>query len=107
MVDARGGISYTEGKMRGGNMATRVVLKGYLETLAREEARRPVGERRPVPTLTELAEVAGVTRAWMSNLANGKEVRVNLEILNAVAQELWRRGFRVSVGDLIQMECDA
>jgi transcriptional regulator with XRE-family HTH domain len=85
-------------------MAIRVILKAYLDKLRGEEGRKPEGERREVPTIKELAEAVGVSRTWLSQLANGRERMVNLDILGDVAEELRRRGFAVEVGDLFLLE---
>lgn len=70
-----------------------VNIKGYLNELKRGESAKPPNERKPVPTLTHLAEVSGVSRQHMSQLANGRIRIVNLDVLAAVIIELRRWGF--------------
>lgn len=70
-----------------------VNIRGYLDHLQAKEDSRPANERRPVPTISHLAEVAGMSRQAMSNLANGRTRLVNLDALAAVIIELRRWGF--------------
>jgi transcriptional regulator with XRE-family HTH domain len=70
-----------------------VDIRGYLDQLQSAEETKPANERKPVPTISHLAEVAGMSRQAMSNLANGRTRLVNLDVLAAVIIELRRWGF--------------
>lgn len=70
-----------------------VDLAGYLKHLSEQEQGKLPNERRPVPTLSHLAEVAGISRQAMSDFANGKTQLANLTVLYQVIIELRRWGF--------------
>lgn len=70
-----------------------VSIKKHLNDLKEHELKKPPATRRPVPTLSHLAEVTGMTRQAMSKLANGKTHIVNLDVLADVIAELRRWGF--------------
>lgn len=86
---------------QGGNVSVKFNLAAYLKRL---EAGALEGDPRPVPTIKELAKVAGISRVSMSNLANGNRESVNTETLGAVMGELRRRGFDVEIGQLFSVE---
>lgn len=82
-------------------MSVKFNLAAYLKRL---EAGALEGDPRPVPTIKELAKVAGISRVSMSNLANGNRESVNTETLGAVMGELKRRGFDVEIQHLFSVE---
>lgn len=82
-------------------MTVTVTLREHIAKLEAEEAQKPPAQRRSVPTLSELAEAAGITRQGMYNIAGGNIKMVNLEILSAVINEFRRRGFSADVSDLL------
>lgn len=71
----------------------KVDLANYLKRLSEEEKAKPPDERKPVPTLSHLAELCEVSRAAMSDFANGKTQLANLTMLYEVIIELRRWGF--------------
>lgn len=86
---------------KGGKVSVKFNLAAYLKRL---EAGALEGDPRPVPTIKELAKVAGISRVSMSNLANGNRESVNTETLGAVMGELKRRGFDVEIQHLFSVE---
>ncbi len=78
-----------------------VLLGRYLRKLELSELDKPPSQRREVPTITELAEAAGISRVAMSNLANDNLQSVNLRTLSAVLNELRLRGFKTELTDLL------
>lgn len=82
-------------------MTVVITIKEHLARLEAQETQRPPNQRRPVPSMAELAEAAGITRQGMYNFASGSVKMVNLEILSAVINELLRRGFPADVSDLL------
>jgi DNA-binding Xre family transcriptional regulator len=76
-------------------------LGSYLAETEELERRKPEGQRRPVPTITELASAAGVNKATVSRLLSGETGALNLDMGRAIFDELYRRGFQPSPGDLI------
>lgn len=77
-----------------------VTLKSYLERLVEGE-RVKHSSQRSVPTLTDLAEVAGVNKATISRLANGGYKSLSFDIAVAILDELNRRGFPTRLDDII------
>jgi DNA-binding Xre family transcriptional regulator len=78
-----------------------VTLSDYLDILRGQEATKPPGERRHVPTLGELAAGADLHRVTVSNLANNNIKQLNIETLSAIVNELRRREFDVQVSDIL------
>lgn len=79
-----------------------VALKDYLAQLHGIEASKPPSERRAVPTLTQLAKMAGIHRVTLTNLANNKIKLVNLSTLSALLNALRRCGFECTIPDLLR-----
>lgn len=82
-------------------VAVIITLKEHLAQLEAEEARRPPRERRPVPTLSELAEAVKISRQGMYNFASGDVRLVNRDLLAAIINELRAKGFPTDVADLL------
>lgn len=76
-------------------------LKSYLSELEAAERAKPEDERRDVPTLTDLANAAGVHKVTMSKLVQGRIHSLNFDIGAAIIAELRRRGFDTQPGDLL------
>jgi DNA-binding Xre family transcriptional regulator len=83
-------------------VAIRVTLNEHLRHLAGIEAVKLPSQQRRVPTLTELAESIGVHRVTVTNLANNRARHLNLDTMNAVLNELRRRGFNSNLSDILQ-----
>ena len=81
-----------------------VQLDAYLRRLRAIEGRKPKNKRRNVPTMTQLAEVAGVSRNSLSRISRGYTKSLNLEIAGAILSEMWRRGFEMEPNDLLNFE---
>lgn len=78
-----------------------VTLGPLLERLETIERTRPKEEQRDVPTMKELAAVAGITPVSMSRLVTGKVRSLNFETGAAILDELNRRGFEVGPSDIL------
>lgn len=78
-----------------------VNLKSYLHQLAADELRKPESQRRPVPTLKELARAVGIHEITMVNLANNNIKLLNLETAARIITEMRRRGFDMRECDLV------
>jgi DNA-binding Xre family transcriptional regulator len=83
------------------DVSVHITLDDHLKRLEVAELAKLPNERNFVPTITELAEVAGITRQAMHNFATNRVKLVNLEVLSVVISELRRRGFSVEVSDLL------
>ncbi len=77
-------------------------LNSYLLRLRAAELEKPVSKRLRVPTITDFAKDAGVSRATMHRLTTSSDgvVRVNLKIMSSVLMTLHRAGFVPTVNDL-------
>lgn len=78
-----------------------ITLNAYLEGLEATERSKPEGARRSVPTMRELAEVAGISAVSMSRLATGKVNSLNFDTGAAIITEMRRRGFDTEIGDFV------
>jgi hypothetical protein len=78
-----------------------VVLKAYLEHQRALERSKPETQRRPVPTIDELATELGIHRVTLSNIANGNIQDLNLRLGGRVITAMRRRGFQMEVTDFI------
>lgn len=81
-----------------------VTLGAYLDELKGKEGQKPVEKRQPVPTIAELADVAGVHYVTLNNISNDRVDRLNLNTTQKVLDELWRRGFHPQVSDIIKYD---
>lgn len=79
-----------------------ITFGAYLKQLDATEGQKPVDQRRAIPSLKELADVVGVHQVTMTNIANGKVDRLNLETVRLVLDEMWRRGFHPQLTDFIK-----
>lgn len=92
----------TEGEDKepqGGVMYIR--LKSYLDELAAVEEAKPEGQRRPVPTMKEIAEAVDYNPVSMSRLATGKIRSLNLDLASKIIDEVRRWGFQMEITDLV------
>lgn len=76
-------------------------LKTYLSNLEAVESTKPKGERRHVPSITELAESIGMHQTSLSRLANNKINQLALGTGDKIITEMRRRGFAMQETDLI------
>jgi DNA-binding Xre family transcriptional regulator len=81
--------------------AVYIRLVPYLQELALIEQTKPNALQRPVPTLAELAKIAGLSRNAMSNLTTGKTRSLNLDLACLIIDEMRRRGFDMELTDLV------
>jgi hypothetical protein len=78
-----------------------ITLGEYLERLATQEDHKPARMRRPVPTITELADVAcsyQSTVARFVRLGNKKRL---FDLTTPILNELRRRGFDAELSDIV------
>jgi len=81
-----------------------ISFKSYLTGLQSAEELKPVEQRREVPTVKDLAQVAGVHEVTLHNIVNGKVKQLNLETMQKVLDEMWRYGFEPRITDFIRYE---
>ena len=79
-----------------------VTLKEHLNDLRSAEGHKPPNQRREIPSISELANDAGVNRATLYNIAGNYVQSVNLKVLAAVMLALRERGFPTEVKDLLK-----
>lgn len=80
----------------------RVNVSEHLDALKAAENQKPLNQRREVPTLSDIARETGVNRASLYNWAANKYESSRHDMLAAVMNELRRRGFPVTVEDLLK-----
>lgn len=77
-------------------------FNGYLDRLRSDENVKPPSDRRGVPTVKDLADAVGVHEVTLHNIVNGKVRRLNVDTMEAVLNELWKRGFTPQLTDFIR-----
>lgn len=82
-------------------MPVRVNLKSYLADLERDENIKPVSDRRPIPTLAELAGIVGMHRISFLRIVNNQVGKLDLETADKVISEMRRREFPMELTDLL------
>lgn len=93
----------TRTKFADGGATLYVVLRPYLEQLKALESSKPPSERRPIPTIEEIASDVGVSKAAIYNLASGEVQQLNLKIAGRIIASLRRRGFHMEITDLLAL----
>ena len=81
-----------------------VQLDSYLRRLRSIERLKPKAERRRIPTIKELAKAADVHPTTLSRILNGHARLLNLDIIQIIFTEIWRRGFSIEPNDLLRFE---
>ena len=79
-----------------------VNLSEHLAALKVAEAQKLPSLRRPVPSIATLAREAGIGRTTLYQIASNSVQSINRHILTSVIKSLRKRGFPVSVSDLIK-----
>lgn len=83
-------------------MPVKVVAREYIEQLREAEDKKPVTERRQIPTLTELAAAAGVSnQAYIDFSRDRTQTRLNRDCITATIKLLRGCGFDTNVSDLL------
>ena len=88
--------------IKGGTM--HIVLKDYLDHLEQAERSKPAGERRRVPSMTELATEVGLHYVTLNKIANNNISQLSLETGGKIISAVRRFGFPMTAGDLIAYE---
>lgn len=79
-----------------------VKLKSYLATLDDLERFKPAANRKPIPTVTELAKEVGVSRAQMQRVVSGHIDSLKLKVGGGIIKALRERGFETDVSDILE-----
>lgn len=82
-------------------MAIIVTLNSYLDRLAEGESSKPKEDRRPIPSISELARIVQIDRTGLGRIANNQVGCINHKVLSLVISELRRRGFNTQLGDIM------
>lgn len=78
-----------------------ITFSSYLDDLKSKEGIKPPHERKPVPTMRDIAAVLGKHEASLYKIVNGNVTRLNLEISQGILDEMWRRGFTPTLNDFM------
>lgn len=82
-------------------MPVYVNLESYLSKLKALESTKSKEERRPVPSLSELAACIGMHQTTINRIANNAISNLNLETADKIITEMRQRGFQMDVSDLL------
>jgi hypothetical protein len=78
-----------------------ITLRSYLEHLEELEASKPPHQRRPVPTMAQIASDIGISAVAMSNIASNKIRQLSLDTGAKIIAAVRSYGFPMDVSDLI------
>lgn len=79
----------------------RVCLKEYLEKLQAREILREKGQKREVPSMDRLAELAGLHRGSLNRIANNHGKALRFDTANAIIRTMNDLGFDMKLSDLV------
>lgn len=79
----------------------RICLKEYLEKLYAREVLKEKKQRRMVPSMDKLAELAGLHRGSLNRIANNHGKALRFETANAIIGTMNNLGFDMEISDLI------
>lgn len=83
-------------------MAVKVKLKTYLAQLEDGEVFKPQEQRFEIPTVSALADEAGITRAQMHRILANDIKSLKLDVADSIIKSMRRRGFVMDVSDLLE-----
>lgn len=76
-------------------------LQAYLAELEAQEANKPPGAQRPIPTVADLARDIGMSHQGLSNIIKNDVKQLSLETGAKIIAAMRARGFQMEVSDLI------
>lgn len=79
-----------------------ITFSSYLDRLRSEQGQLPPHQRKPVPTIRELAKVVDIHEITLMNMINGNIKLLNLETARKLLDVMWRYGFAPQLIDLIR-----
>lgn len=80
-----------------------IKVREYIEQLTEQESKKPLYQRKPVPSPVDMARAAGVTRQTMhSFLSRDSHKRVDLALLDSVISQLRGYGHNTQLADVIE-----
>lgn len=78
-----------------------ITLRSYMDRLTAIENSKPKDQRRPVPTMKDLAAEVGIHPVTMSAIGASSIRQLNLETGGRIISAMRRRGFPMQVTDLL------
>lgn len=78
-----------------------VTLKEYLARLEALESTKPLEQRRDVPSMAQLARLAGVHPMTISRWVTGETKSTDHHVMSVIIDELQARGFDTDLTDLL------
>lgn len=78
-----------------------ITLNSYLDRLSEVESTKPKDDRRSIPSISELARIAGIGRSGLTRISNNQIGNLNRKVLAKVISELRHRGFDTQVSDIL------
>lgn len=83
-----------------------IVLKSYLDDLDANEKRKPVEQRRRVPSMDELAHAVGIHPTTLSKIVNNNISQLSLATGGKIISTMRRFGFPMQETDLIRYQSE-
>ena len=85
----------------------RIVLREYLKRLQAIETLKDKGqEKKDVPSLAELADLAGLHRGSIFRIAGNKGSSIHFKTANTIIKVMRKEGFDMKLSDLVIYEED-
>ena len=83
-------------------MPVRVTFNEYIEALKESEMKKPVADRRRIPSMAEFAEFIGITPTGFSKITNNRTKGVTKEFMDGTIGLLHSCGFDATFNDLFE-----
>lgn len=83
-------------------MPVKVVVMEYIDKLKGQERKKPVHERRPIPTVEEMAKAAGISKTGFIDFAHNRTKGINRDLIDSVITQLRACGYDTQLTDVIQ-----
>lgn len=84
-------------------MTVRVKVKEYIDSLTEEEEKKPLYQRKPIPTAVDIAKAAGVPRQTVHGFLNrDQHKRVDLDLLDNIIAMFRGYGHNTQLTDVLE-----
>ena len=93
--------------MRKDERQVAITFKSYLVRLSELERAKPKSERKKVPTITRIAELAGISRVTGSRIMHGHVKSLSLRKLCAILDVMNSLGFETKLTDVLSYSYDS
>jgi len=79
-----------------------IVLSEYRNGLIKTEKQKPVHQRRPIPTILEMAKNAGISKTGLIDIMNNRYESLNIRVMNNIITQFRKCGFDTDISDVVK-----